>query len=49
MPGLTMRLAASSALALSVLATGQLLSQDAMFRGGPAHLGVFDSPPPSLR
>lgn len=36
------------ALAVPTLVPG-LAAQSPMFRGGPAHLGVYDSPPPSLQ
>lgn len=36
------------ALAVPTLVSG-LAAQSPMFRGGPAHLGVYESPPPSLQ
>lgn len=50
MSGPTIRLAAFSLLAAGLPAAPRALAaQDAMFRGGPAHLGVYDSPPPTLQ
>lgn len=50
MTATTIRLATPALLAASLLAAPQALAaQAAMFRGGPAHLGVYDSPPPTLQ